>query len=122
MTKLLIVEDDELLDSAYKQKFVGLFDFKIASNVSEAKKELVEFKPDVILLDLYMPGKYNGIDFLEGIKKSELTKKIPVIVTTNLPDSVDKVIGMGAESCFMKSNIGLDKIIDEINRVVSMIK
>lgn len=41
-------------DSAYTQKFVGLFDFKIASNVAEAERQLLEFKPDVILLDLYM--------------------------------------------------------------------
>jgi CitB family two-component system response regulator MalR len=122
MKKLLILEDDEILNRAYVQKFSNIFELKIATDVFEAEKSMESYRPDVILLDLYIPGKTSGIDFLKSIKENYIYRKIPVIVTTNLPDSSDLVINLGAESCFMKSNISMEKIVEEINRVVSMVK
>jgi CitB family two-component system response regulator MalR len=122
MKKLLILEDDEILNRAYVQKFSNIFELKIATDVFEAEKSMESYRPDVILLDLYIPGKTSGIDFLKSIKENYIYRKIPVIVTTNLPDSSDLVINLGAESCFMKPNISMEKIVEEINRVVSMVK
>jgi len=119
MTKLLIVEDDLLLDEAYRRKFSEVYDLRIAADGEGAMQMLSSWDPEVILLDIYMPGKYNGLDVLKMIKENPKLEKVPVLVITDLPDSVDRVIGMGAAKCFMKTDIDLGKIEEELADVVS---
>ncbi len=60
-------------------------------------------KPKVILLDLKMP-KVDGIEVLEKIKSSELTKKIPVVVLTSSKENpdIEKCYALGANSYIVK--------------------
>ena len=118
-TKLLIVEDDLLLDEAYRRKFADLYDLRVAADGDAAIKMLSSWDPEVILLDIYMPGKYNGLDVLKIIKDNPKHARVPVLVITNLPDSIDRVIGMGAAKCFMKTDIDLGKIEEELAEVVA---
>ena len=118
MTKLLIVEDDLLLDEAYRRKFEEKFDIRVATDGETGVKMADSFKPDVILLDIYLPGRFNGLDVLTEIKKNEKTADIPVIVITNLPDSMERVTQMGAAKCFMKTDVDLNKIEEEIRAVI----
>lgn len=119
MTKLLIVEDDLLLDEAYRRKFGELYDLRVAADGESAIKLLSSWDPEVILLDIYMPGKYNGLDVLKSIKENPKVAKVPVLVITNLPDSIERVISMGASKCFMKTDIDLGKIEEELADVVA---
>jgi two-component system response regulator len=60
-------------------------------------------KPKVILLDLKMP-KVTGIEVLEKVKSSDLTKKIPVVVLTSSKEhpDVEKAYSLGANSYIVK--------------------
>lgn len=115
--KLLILEDDEILSKAYIQKFFEDYELKMAESADAGLNIINGWVPDVILLDLYMPGKYNGIDFLKMIKEDQKYKNIPVIVITNLPDSINMVLDMGAVSCFMKTDMSMEKIAEEVKKV-----
>lgn len=119
MMKLLIVEDDLLLDEAYRRKFGDKFDLRIATDGESGIKTSTEFSPDAILLDIYMPGRFNGLDVLREIKKNPKTAEIPVIVITNLPEANERVIQMGAAKSFMKSDVDLNIIDEEIGKLVS---
>lgn len=119
MIKLLIVEDDLLLDEAYRRKFSDKYDVRIATDGETGMKMADSFEPDAILLDIYMPGRFNGLDVLKEIKKNQKTMKIPVLVITNLPDAVDKVMLMGAAKCFMKTDVDLNNIDEEIENVIA---
>ena len=119
MTKLLIVEDDLLLDEAYRRKFSDKFDVRIATDGETGIKMADSFEPDVILLDIYMPGRFNGLDVMKEIKKNQKTAKIPVLVITNLPDAADKVMEMGAAKCFMKTDVDLNNIDEEIQNLAA---
>ena len=77
------------------------------------------FSPDVIILDIYMAGRFNGLDVLKEIKKDVKTADIPIIVITNLPDSVERVMEMGAAKCFMKTDVDLNNIEDEIQTLIA---
>ncbi len=114
MTKLLVVEDDLLLDEAYRRKFGDNFDVRVATDGEMGIKMADSFVPDAIVLDIYMPGRFNGLDVLKEIKKNAKTADIPIIVVTNLPDSVDRVMEMGATKCFMKTDVDLNNIEEEI--------
>jgi len=90
---VLIVDDDTLnlmdlgniLGSDYKVYAItdGI------SAVEKAKKSL----PDLILLDIIMPGM-NGYEVLAELQKSEITQNIPVIFITGLDNSSDEEKGL----------------------------
>lgn len=119
MTKLLIVEDDLLLDEAYRRKFSDKYDLRIATDGETGIKMADSFLPDVILLDIYMPGRFNGLDVLKEIKKNTKTANIPVLVITNLPDAPERVIQMGAAKSYMKTDVDLNSIEEEIEKLVA---
>lgn len=118
MKKILVVEDDHFLLSAYKVKFSKKgFDVKTATDGQDALSVLESFEPDLILLDLVMP-RLDGFETLKKLKENDKLKKIPVIVASNLgqKDDLDKAMALGANDYIIKSNISLDKIIEKINR------
>ncbi len=71
--------------------------------------------PDVILLDLLLPGM-SGFDVLKAIKQDPATKDIPVIVLSNLgqPQDIARVMELGGYKSLVKAEHNLDDIIDEI--------
>jgi len=120
MTKILIVEDDKFLASAYKLKFQKTdLEVKIASDGEEALELVKTYKPDAILLDLIIP-KLDGFSVLEKLQSDATFKKIPVIITSNLGQDADikKGMALGAKDYFIKSNISLEEIV---NRVIKLI-
>ena len=119
MVKLLIVEDDLLLDEAYRKKFSEKYDVRIATDGVSGLKIARDWKPDMLLLDIYLPGKSDGIDVLRELKKDPETSKIPVLVITNLPDAVEKVMEMGADKCFMKTDVDLDLIEETLDSLLA---
>jgi DNA-binding response OmpR family regulator len=114
MTKLLVIEDDELLMEAYQRKYEDIFDLRIVSDGEVGLKMAKDWLPRMILLDIYLPGKYDGVGVLEELKKDDKTSSIPVLVVTNLPNIKDKVMALGAIKCLMKTDIDLDILKKEI--------
>ena len=65
----------------------------VARNGESALNRLQNYLPDLILLDVMMPG-IDGFETCRRLKATEQTKEIPVIFMTALSDSVDKVRGL----------------------------
>lgn len=118
MAKLLIIEDDQLLNEAYKEKLSPLYDIRIAIDGESGWKEWLDWKPDAVLLDIYMPGKLDGMEVLKVAKADERTAETPVIVLTNLPDVEEKALELGAKKCMMKTDTDLQKLSQEIDSVL----
>jgi CheY-like chemotaxis protein len=116
MAKILIVEDDQLLSNAYRLKFskVG-HDVKMASDGELALQVLKDFKPDVIILDLIMPGK-DGFTTLTEIKADPNLSDIPVVIASNLgqEEDIKKCMSAGAAGFFVKSNVSLEDLITNV--------
>ena len=93
--KILIVDDDErarrLLDSLLHENF------KIyqAENGMQAIRLAAEILPDLILLDLMMPGM-TGFEVTEKLKANPDTKLIPIIVISALEDRESRLRGLNA--------------------------
>jgi DNA-binding response OmpR family regulator len=82
--KILIVEDDKFLRELLVRKLEAEgFKISIAIEGEEALKKINEELPQLILLDLILPG-IDGFNVLEQIKKDSRTNKIPVIILSNL--------------------------------------
>ncbi|HEX9008076.1 MAG TPA: response regulator [Patescibacteria group bacterium] len=119
MNKLLIVEDDVLLDEAYRRKFGSIYDVRIAVDGEGGIKTAISWEPDLILLDIYLPGRLNGLDVLQAIRKERKLEKTPVLVITNLPDAIERVMAMGATKCYMKTDVDLNGIETDIDELLA---
>lgn len=117
--KILIVEDDTFLQglSAGKIAKEG-YEVLTASNATEAIKVL-ENKPDIVLLDLLLPGG-DGYAVLEAIRKTDGTKNTPVIIFSNLAEDKDiaKARELGATDFMIKSNFTLDEVVTKIKEKI----
>ena len=84
---ILIVDDEPLIIGALIEILSPKYTLFIAKDGQEAITKAEELMPDVIVLDIVMPGM-SGFEVLATLKNSEKTKDIPVIFLTGL-DSAD---------------------------------
>jgi len=116
MSKILIIEDEIALRSALsvKLKKEG-FEVLEAQNGQEGLDLAVTQKPDLVLLDIIMPGM-NGLDVLKDMKSNAGLVNVPVIVLTNLPEesAKEKVKELGGTEYLVKSNMPLEELVAKI--------
>lgn len=117
--KLLWVEDDKLIGTILAKKLIASgFDLTHAKNGEEALTSLKQSIPDVIALDLLLPGM-SGFDILQQVRMDERLKMVPVIILSNLskPSDIDKAKMLGAQKFLVKAATSLDQIVAEIKSV-----
>lgn len=114
--KILIVEDDlsTMEAVAFKLGQKG-FLASVAINGEEAIERLKREKYDLVLLDLLLPKK-DGFDVIKEIKNNGHSKNAKIIVFSNLnqEDNISKAIKMGADSYFVKVDVGINELVDKI--------
>jgi len=118
--KILIVEDDSFLQGLASTKLEKEgFAVTGASNSDEAMKVLAAETPDLILLDLVLPGT-DGFGILKILRDTEKTKATPVIVFSNLSEDKDikHAKDLGATDYMVKSNFTLDELADRIKGIL----
>lgn len=117
---ILLVEDDEMLNAMYTQKFTKEgYSVVSAFNGAEGVKMAEEHHPDIILLDIIMP-KMDGFAALKKLKKNDSTKDLPVILLTNLGQEEDIRKGkeLGAEDYFIKANHTPQEVVEKVKEVI----
>lgn len=119
MTKILVIEDETGYQQILKETFEKKgFRIAIATDVKQATADVEIDRPDIILLDIILPGGMNGFDFLEKLKSKKTTSNIPVIVLTNL-DSEEKVAKeVGASFYFIKANTKIEEIFKKVKEIL----
>ena len=78
--------------------------------------EAVESNPDMIILDIMLPGKLNGFDVLRQLKLSPSTKGIPVIVMTNLMEEGKSALELGAIEYLLKVSVSLQDLLEKVEK------
>src|SRR5665213_235927 len=105
MAKILIVEDEKLLNEAYEMvlKKEG-HDVRTAFNGEEALTIFGEDKPELILLDLRMP-KMDGVEFLKQLEKKGGVGDVHTIVFSNYDEQkeIDEAFAHGATRYILKA-------------------
>ncbi|MGP1433901.1 MAG: response regulator [Catonella sp.] len=99
--KILVVDDDEDISELISLYLIKeCFDTKRAEDGDAALKLFNEYKPDLILLDIMLPGK-DGYDVCREIRK---TSKVPIIMLSAKGEIFDKVLGLelGADDYMIK--------------------
>ena len=99
--KILIADDDENICEVIKMYLQSSnYDTKVVNNGKIAEEVFLDYKPDLVLLDVMLPG-VDGIDVLKWIRKE---KETPVIMLTARGETFDKVLALelGADDYVVK--------------------
>lgn len=85
MKRIVIIEDDQLLAAMYKTKFeLAGYKVEVHHAAELALPELTKDAPDLIVLDILLPGK-NGLWLLKELQAGKTTA--PIIILTNLAEA-----------------------------------
>ena len=118
--KILLVEDELTLSEMYKTKFKREgFDVVVLGSGEVVFETAKKIKPNIILLDVILP-KIDGFAVLKELKKNVSTKKIPVIMLTNLGQDEDKKKGkdLGAEDYVVKADSTPAQVLERVEKVL----
>ena len=114
---LLLVDDEPVNLRVLKQVLANDYKLIFARNGEEALKLTETRQPNLILLDVMMPG-LTGFEVCRRLKEDESTKDIPVIFLTakDSPDDVEAELNAGGERHITKP-LDADDLIGEIDKI-----
>ncbi|OGD53274.1 hypothetical protein A3J78_00940 [Candidatus Beckwithbacteria bacterium RBG_13_35_6] len=118
MGKVLIIEDDPLINKIYKTRLSkDGHQVELADNGKDGLVLALKIKPDVVLLDIMLP-QVSGLDVLKELKKTPSTAKIPVIVYSNLSkeEEINKAKKLGASEYIIKANMSPHQLVAKIEK------
>ena len=92
--KILVVDDEEhILELIRYNLDASGYEVIEASDGDDAVKKAINEVPDLILLDLMLPGK-DGYDVCRELRSNGKTKAVPIIMLTAKSEEIDKILGL----------------------------
>lgn len=93
--RILIVEDDENISKLIRFSVGGWErEIKEVADGESALREIEQFKPDLIILDLMLPGKLDGLEICKKVKKEQQTKDTIVVIVSAADAAVNRFFGI----------------------------
>jgi CheY-like chemotaxis protein len=120
MKKIMIVEDNKDLQDIYRHSFEKFgYTVVTAPNGLDGILNVAQVMPDVILLDLMMPGM-DGFGFLKKMKETTALT-IPVIVCSNISDTetIQRALKAGATAAILKVDYTGKQLVEKVEQVLS---
>lgn len=103
----ILIIDDDISTARFLARLFGILsdtvEVQVAHNAYQAGRRIIDFKPDVVLLDLFMP-RHEGFDICRQIKSDHDTSHIRVIAVTDYASHEyrQRIVINGAEACLHK--------------------
>ena len=114
--KKILVVDDSKTELMYLTDLLSKNGYTVhtAENAEDAFRRLAEDKPELILMDVVMPGK-NGFQLTRAISRDPIYSDIPIIMCTSKNQETDRVWGLrqGARDYITKP-VNADELIAKI--------
>lgn len=120
MKKILIIEDDKFLRELISRKLIQEgYNISEAVDGEEGIKKIKAEKPNLVLLDLILPG-IDGFEVLSQKKEDPDLSLIPVIILSNLgqKEDVEKGLKLGAVDYLIKAHFTPGEIIEKVKIVL----
>ena len=118
MAKILIVEDDPLINKMYSEKLSrDGYEVEVASNGREGLEKLKAGGFNLIILDIMMPVM-SGTELIIEIKKDQALEKLPIIVLSNLTEGpeIEKAKKMGISEYLIKSDLDPEDVSNAVKK------
>lgn len=116
--RILLVEDDDALASVYLLRIQAEgFDVRRVNNGEDALAAALDYRPDLVLLDVMMP-KVSGFEVLDILRNTPDTANLKIIILTALSQDNDKKRAeeLGADDYLVKSQVVIADVIDRIKQ------
>ncbi|HWI59528.1 MAG TPA: response regulator, partial [Bacillota bacterium] len=116
MSKVLIIEDDELVATIYRNKLsLEGYEVETACDGLAGLETVRSFRPDAVILDLMLP-KLSGLELMATLRAEPEFKELPIIVFSNtyLSSTVQKAWNAGATKCLSKANCSLRQVLEVV--------
>jgi DNA-binding response OmpR family regulator len=118
MPRILILDDDkDLLTVVKSLLFRKGFDVFAYSDWSKAWTAIKTYKPQLILLDVFMDG-IDGVDVCKKLRASTLTRNIPIIMFSSYPDIAETAINEFGADDFIAKPFETSEIIKKIQNIL----
>jgi len=121
MESILIIEDDIFLGDVLlaRLKKEG-FKADLSRGGADGLNKIKELKPDLVLLDIILPGM-NGYEILEAKQKDPDIEKIPVIIVSNSgqPVEIDRALELGAKDYLVKAQFDLEEVMAKVKHFLN---
>jgi len=120
--KILLVEDDEALAEVYRSRLeLEGFETMEVNNGEKALSAAVDFKPDLVLLDIMMP-KISGFDVLDILRNTPETANMHIIMLTALsqPKDRERAEELGVDDYLVKSQVVIGDVVERIRYHLGM--
>ena len=105
MARKILLADDSVTAQNMGRKILADAGYEVitVNNGSAALKKIAEQKPDLIVLDVYMPG-YSGLEVCQRLKEAQETARTPVLLTVGKlePFKPDEAKRVGADGFIVK--------------------
>lgn len=115
-----MIEDEKTLRFLIVQTLTEEgFEVEEAIDGEEGLEKIKKNKPDLILLDLLLPG-INGYDVLSRVKRDFSSESIPIIILSNLgqEEEIKKGMDLGAVDYLIKAHFTLDEIVARARKIL----
>jgi DNA-binding response OmpR family regulator len=120
MKKVLIIEDDQIVASIYRNRFiVEGYQVEVAFDGEAGLEMIRSFRPDAVILDLMLP-KVTGVELMKQIRAEADFEKLPLIAFSNtyLSNMVQEAWKAGATKCLSKANCTPRQVIDVVRGTI----
>ncbi|MFI5362493.1 MAG: YbgC/FadM family acyl-CoA thioesterase [Elusimicrobiota bacterium] len=116
---ILVVDDDQTLVAPLKDGLESAgYRVAVAFDAAQGLVLAHEVKPDLVILDYYMPGGDGGWVY-ERLRDASDTKEIPVVFSTGLTlDELRSKVAAGKRTYFLKKPVGFNGILSIVNQVL----
>ena len=116
MTSVVIVDDHSLFRAGVRAELDGLVDvLGDAASVEEAVPLIVELEPDVVLLDVHMPGG-GGLEVIRQVAEKRPAQRFLALCVSDAPEDVIAIIRAGARGYVTKTISGAE-LADAVRRI-----
>ncbi len=121
MRKILIVDDDrDVVDLLRTALFSAGYLIRTAASGHEALKKARLARPDLVVLDILMPGP-NGLEVCEALRRDPVTAAVPIIILTGLPGELPRLAGTEAGADFyIRKPFNVEEIISRIQALLAV--
>lgn len=120
MAKIIIVEDDMNLADLYQKRLVKEgYEAQIVMD-RDAVAKISETKPDLVLLDIFMPN-ISGINILKTLRTMTGLEQVHILILTNdeKADDMETAVSLGVDGYILKAETSLEALITRVKEILT---
>lgn len=120
MKKAIIIEDFKLIADIWQATLVEEgFDFiEVIRNADEVEEKVLNISPDIILMDINLPGKKNGLELTDHLLQKDPSLKILILTIHTEPTYIHRALYSGAKG-YVTKNSSLSELKIAINEILN---